>query len=102
MGQLNLTNSNMSHLFCEKTVICYEINEDILYSVIKDLTYKEYKSFKSDFILEAVNKCLVTDTNEAKQKFWERLINCFKERYGFAPPISDNPDAIRKRYQRNS
>ncbi len=92
----------MSFFINKKISIHYEIDENSLYHHIKNLSYKEYKSFRNDFISEAVNKNLVTDTDEAKRKFWERLINKFKEKSGFVPPASDNPDAIRKRYQRNA
>jgi metal-responsive CopG/Arc/MetJ family transcriptional regulator len=102
MGQFNSEESLMSFFINERVIVHYEIDEDRLYHHIKNLSYKEYKSFRSDFISEAVNKYLVTDTNEAKQKFWERLISSFKEKYGFVTPVSDNPDAIRKRYQRSA
>lgn len=102
MSQFNFEELHMSFFINEKVIVHYEIDEDRLYQYIKNLSYKEYKSFRSDFISEAVNKSLVTDTSEAKQKFWERLINNLKEKYGFVSPLSDNPDAIRKRYQKNA
>jgi hypothetical protein len=102
MSQFNSEELPMSFFINERVIVHYEIDEHRLYSHIKNLSYREYKSFRSDFISEAVNKNLVTNTSEAKQKFWERLINSFKSKYGFSPPISDNPDAIRKRYQRNA
>ena len=97
MNNLNIKNSNLSDIFSEKILVFYEVNEDLLYLAIKELSYQEYRSFRNDFISESVNKGMVVDTEEAKSKYWERIIKSIKKKYTFAVPLSYSSDAIRKR-----
>lgn len=85
-------------IFIERLI--YEVDEQELYNQIKDLDYREYVDFRDSFLLEALRKKIISDTEDSKKSFWKRLMSKLKIEYGFIKPISTTKDALSKRCHR--
>ena len=88
----------MNHLFKQKTI--YFIYEYAVYQEIKNLDYKGLMRFRDDYLEYAVKKEVVSDTADARQIHWSRLIKSIEKNMNFIRPISMSGEAIKKRIQR--
>ena len=77
--------------------ITYEKDFQYLYQCARFLTYEEFKDLKNKIIENAVNRNEVINSDAAKQKYWERVIQELEDRFGFKRPLSNTVDAVRKR-----
>ena len=81
--------------------ISYELDEYLLFKSIENLSYSEYMNYRNDYLQYAVlNDLIKTDTPEAKDMHWSRLIRRIKNEYAFVPPVSTSKSATEKRFQR--
>ena len=90
----------MNHLFKQKTI--YFIDEYAVYQEIKNLDYKGLMCFRDDYLEYAVKKEVVSDTADARQIHWSRLMKSIEKNMNFIRPISMSDEAIKKRIQRRS
>ena len=88
----------MNHLFKQK--IIYFVDEYAVYQEIKNLDYKGLMCFRDDYLEYAVKKEVVSDTADARQIHWSRLIKSIEKNMNFIRPISMSGEAIKKRIQR--
>lgn len=87
-------------LFTKVVRITWEINYDYLYLKLKDLNYESTNNAKEEILRIAVQSNAVSQTEEALQKYWERLVSHLNEKYGYTKPVSYSSDAVRKRRAR--
>lgn len=81
--------------------ISYSLDEYLLFKSIENLSYTEYMTYRNDYLLFAVlNDLIDTDTEDAKNQHWSRIIRRIKTQYDFIPPVSTTKSAIEKRFQR--
>lgn len=90
----------MNHLFKQKTI--YLVDEYAVYQEIKNLDYKGLMRFRDDYLEYAVKKEVVSDTADARQIHWSRLIKSIEKNMKFIRPISMSDEAIKKRIQRRN
>ena len=90
----------MNHLFKQK--IIYFVDEYAVYQEIKNLDYKGLMRFRDVYLEYAVKKEVVSDTADARQIHWSRLIKSIEKNMKFIRPISMSDEAIKKRIQRRS
>ena len=83
-----------------KKRVVYELDMENFYRAIENLDYKEYNEFRSDFLSRAIREGMTSNTGDAKDKYWSRLIAKIKEQYKFVVPVSNSSSAIQKRHQR--
>ncbi len=95
-----LRNANMlmNSVFIKK--ITYEVDEYRLFQELENLSYEEYRIFRNDFLQFSENHQLVSNTYDAKGKYWSRLIKILQEKYSFTVPVSTTKHATEKRNQR--
>jgi len=77
--------------------VFYEKDYYYLYNCAKLLSYYEFKYLKQKVINGAIDRNEVSNTEAAKQKYWERIVRTLEEEYGFKRPVSPSLDAERKR-----
>lgn len=80
--------------------ISWEIDYEYLFNAIKNLNYDELKVAKDEILTIALNQNAVTNTPEAMQKYWERLLSHLSSNYDYQKPVSQSPDAKRMRKKR--
>ncbi len=86
-------------IFIQK--ISYELDEYLLFKSIENLSYTEYRNYRNDYLQYAFKKGLIeTDTEDAKNQHWSRIISRIKTKYDFVPPVSTSKSATEKRNQR--
>ena len=90
----------MNHLFQKKTI--FIVDEDSIYQEIKNLDYEDFMRFRDDYLEYAVKKEVVSNTADARQIHWSRLIKSIEKNMNFIRPISMSDEAIKKRIQRRS
>ena len=88
----------MNSIFIKK--ITYKVDEYRLFQELENLSYEEYRTFRNDFLQFSENHQLVSNTDDAKGKYWSRLIKKLQEKYSFTVPVSTSKTAIEKRHQR--
>jgi hypothetical protein len=85
-----------------KEEIRYVLDEYKLFKKIENMSYQEYRDFRSEFLtFDSIYRGL-KDNEESRSKFWSRLIEKFERDHGYQPPRSMSPSAIEKRFQRKS
>ena len=90
----------MNHLFKQKRI--YFVDEYAVYQEIKNLDYKGLMRFRDDYLEYAVKKEVVSNTADARQIHWSRLIKSIEKNMNFIRPISMSDEAIKKRIQRGN
>ena len=81
--------------------ISWEVDYEYLFNYLKNLDYNELKGAKEEILKAALQHNAVSNTSEAKQKYWERLIDQLSSSYNFQKPQSESKDALRKRKKRS-
>ena len=93
-------NPNFKDYF--RQVISYEPELQKIADVVKNLSYNELIEFRSEFIRTYESISIEPKTEEAKAKYWERLINNLEIQFNFKRPQSTSRAAQTKRRYRAS
>ena len=83
-----------------KKIIKSELDIDMFYGAIENLNYEEYMKYRNDLLSLAVLEGWTTNTRDAKDQYWSRLIKKIKKKYDFVVPVSTSLSASQKRHQR--
>lgn len=101
--QLFDNNNNLfsaDKIFIEIIKISYEIDYEYLFNSMKSVSYDEYCTIRKKVISTAVKNMSVSDTEVAKQKYWERIVLQLESKFNFQKPKSYKRDAERMRIKR--
>lgn len=85
-GQLFDYNNNLfsaDKIFIKIIKISYEIDYEYLFNSMKSVSYDEYCTIRKKVISTAVKNMSVSDTEVAKQKYWERIVLQLESKFNF-------------------
>jgi hypothetical protein len=91
---------NEELLFKEEVKVVYTIDYFYLFNCLRYLSYDEYLKIRNRTINRAYSRREVESSEDAKQRYWERIINHLESTYNFERPKSNSKDAERMRRKR--
>lgn len=88
---------NSDLLFKKVVRISWEMDYEYLYQTLVDLNFNDTKKVKDDVLRLAVESNAVLNTIDAKQKYWDRLVEHLAINFNYQKPISGTDAAERMR-----
>jgi hypothetical protein len=91
-------NSLSDKILTERHVFIHEVNHEYVYEILKNVSYQEYLKVRLKTIEQAVSANLIKNSEAARQKFWERLMDKLEEKFKYKRPKSyERPAELMRR-----